>query len=283
MGNKKTASSQAAWALLTEGVTRSRLEVHRIQLLVQRVMSLVDESEKKEHIYQVAGDAIEGMPQRLQALEVALDRTSLALSKMGQEFFESRLPLSEKNLVDEAIESAFGASQPKHSVSARRVADRYMRADLSPPLGNPGGPCKVIKRIDMQVRNPSVKHNLISEIEHGDKIDNTEASQIYGPDIEVLGGMFRKMQLSAHAQYRMDLRGLTVTTIQRSLLALSSEMKRDRQLEAEVMSGEPFRWEDRQRGVAIVLAVDDSGMVRIITLFPNGTPDPKPPGEGGCQ
>lgn len=121
----KTASSQAAWALLTEGVTRARVETHRLHHLVSRVMKLVEASENKEHLYQVAGDVIEAVPQRLLALETALDRTGLALSKMGQEFLEARLPLSEKTLVDEAVESAFGVHQVKHSM-AHRVADRYL-------------------------------------------------------------------------------------------------------------------------------------------------------------
>lgn len=126
----KTASSQAAWALLTEGVTRARLETHRIQHLVSRVMKIVESSDQKEQIYQVAGDAIEAMPKRLGALEVALDRTSLALAKMGQEFLEARLPLSEKTLVDEAVESAFGVNQVKHSSMAGKVAERYLQKQV---------------------------------------------------------------------------------------------------------------------------------------------------------
>lgn len=127
MKQQKSASSQAAWALLTEGVTRARLEVHRLQHLIARMQTLVDESKEKEHIYQVAGDIIEAVPQRMDAIEIALDRTSLALSKMGQDFLESRLPLSEKTLVEEAVESAFGTDQTKHSM-ASRVAARYLSA-----------------------------------------------------------------------------------------------------------------------------------------------------------
>ena len=278
---EKTASSQAAWALLMEGVTRSRLESHRIQLLVDRAMLIIGESDQEEHIHQVGGDIIQALPKRLDALNLALDRTSLALSKMGEDFLDSRLPLSDKTLVDEAISAAFGSAKPKHSM-VDRVAVRYLQGDLNPPLGKPGGPCQVVKRIEMQVTNPSVQHDLIDEIEYGDQFSNSDASKVYGPDIELVGGAFRKMQLSSHAQYRMDLRGLTVTTLQRSLMALSTEMKRDKRLEADVLSGEPFRWDDQQRGFTVVLAAESSDMVRIITLFPKGTPDPKPPGEGGC-
>lgn len=123
----KISSSQAAWALLTEGVTRARLESHRLDHLISRAQKLVDNSPHKEHLYQIAGDIIVSLPQRLDALKVSLDRTGLALSKMGVDFLESRLPLSEKVLVEEAVQSAFGKANPRHSRLISRVADRYLQ------------------------------------------------------------------------------------------------------------------------------------------------------------
>ena len=119
----KTASSQAAWALLIEGVARARLEAHRMRHLTDRSLRLVEDSEHKEHLYQIAGDIIISLPKRLEEMEIALDRTSLALSKMGEEFLEARLPLSEKVMVDEAVEAAFGKNQFHDSLS--RVVARY--------------------------------------------------------------------------------------------------------------------------------------------------------------
>jgi hypothetical protein len=129
--NDRRAGSQAAWALLTEGVTRARLEAHRIQHMIDRVMLMVEQSDHKEHIYQMAGDVIVGIPERLTNLQVALDRTGLALSKMGEDFLSSRLPISEKNLVEEAVAAAFGSGQPRHSESVQRVARRYIRERLT--------------------------------------------------------------------------------------------------------------------------------------------------------
>ena len=130
MSELKTASSQAAWALLTEGVTRARIESHRLQHLMERSVKLVEASEAKEQIYQAAGDIIVGMPERLELLQQALDRTSLALAKMGQEYLESRLSLSDKTMVEEAVQAAFGVYRPRHSASAR-VADRFLRCRLT--------------------------------------------------------------------------------------------------------------------------------------------------------
>lgn len=127
----RTASSQVAWALLTEGVTRARLESHRLQHLINRASTLVDQSPEREHLYQVAGDVIVALPQRLEQLQVALDRTSLALAKMGEEFLSSRLSLADKNLVNEAVESAFGGGRRKDS-QATRVARRWLAARGAP-------------------------------------------------------------------------------------------------------------------------------------------------------
>lgn len=124
--SNKTASSQAAWALLTEGVASARVKAHRLKHLLNRAHKLVDKSAHKDHLYQVAGDLIVSMPQYLEQLEIDLDRTSLALAKMGESFLESRLPLSDKVKVDEAIEPAFGGGQER--ISANRVASRWVRA-----------------------------------------------------------------------------------------------------------------------------------------------------------
>jgi len=128
LSNRKTASSQATWALLTEGVTRARLESHRIRHMVNRVLKLIEESDKKDHIYQMAGDVIVGVPERMDQLDVSLDRTGLALSKLGEEFLDARLSISDKQMVEEAISSAFGKPKNKESVmaSSDRVASRYL-------------------------------------------------------------------------------------------------------------------------------------------------------------
>jgi len=119
---QKTSSSQAAWALLTQGVTTARLESHRLRHILSRVLQLVEDSDKKEHLYQVAGDLIMEAPERLQKLEIVLDRTSLALSEMGEDFLSARLPLSEKQLILEAIKPANGKG---YRESVDRVARKW--------------------------------------------------------------------------------------------------------------------------------------------------------------
>jgi len=130
----KTASSQAAWALITQGVVSARVEAHRLKHLVNRAIKLVEQSDHGEHLHQIAGDLIQGAPRRLERLELDLDRTSLALAKMGESFLEARLPLHDKNQVEEAVTPAFGGGGLRYGSREARAMDRltvrYLLAQL---------------------------------------------------------------------------------------------------------------------------------------------------------
>ena len=136
MPKQKEASSQAAFAVLSEGVHAGRVEAHRIRHLINRALKLVDSSEQKEHLYQIAGDLIMGLPARLDQLEEKLDKVSYALSILGKDFLEARLPLSEKREVEEGVkygQPPLGGGGGKHS-SVRRVVERW-RASTEKPKG----------------------------------------------------------------------------------------------------------------------------------------------------
>ena len=120
MSDKK-ASSQAAWALLTCGVGESRVLAHRVRHLSDRLTELAN-SDQSELIYQLLGDVVEGLPLHLASLERVLDRTSYALSKMGQDFLRGRIPLSDRNHVEEAVHSTQGFAK---DTLAERVARRH--------------------------------------------------------------------------------------------------------------------------------------------------------------
>jgi hypothetical protein len=117
MSIEKNAASEAAWAILTQGVTSSRIEAHKLKNYFQRVQTLVDSSEKKDHLYQVAGDLLKAFPEVLERLSNQLDKTSYALSMMGQDFLAQQLPFEDKNEVLNAVAvtKPFGGSIPKNS------------------------------------------------------------------------------------------------------------------------------------------------------------------------
>jgi hypothetical protein len=124
--DRKTASSQAAWALLIGAVAESRVEAHRLRHLINRGTKIIDgqDKAKKAVIYEQAGDLIDAVPTRLSKLERTLDKLSYALSEMGSDFFESRLSLDDKTEVQEAVKYT---SHPFQK-SVSRVAGRFLEA-----------------------------------------------------------------------------------------------------------------------------------------------------------
>lgn len=128
MNRTKRASSQVAWSLLTEGVTQARVDIHRLRLMFDRAQVLVEESTQRDHLYSVAGDMIEGLPDTLSSVERALDRTSYALAVMGEDFLRSRLTFDDRVRVDRATTtSPFSSNRQKESIEAR-VARRFIQA-----------------------------------------------------------------------------------------------------------------------------------------------------------
>jgi len=132
-------SSQAAWALLTEGVTSASVHTHAIRHLINRALKVLEQAppEERERIYQALGDVITALPDRMDRLETTLDRTSYALIKMGDDFFGSRLPQSSKAWVNDAVESTFFV-RPQLRLAAHILADRYLsRRGYRAPLTGP--------------------------------------------------------------------------------------------------------------------------------------------------
>lgn len=98
-------------------------------------MALVETSPEKDHLWQVAGDLIQGFPERLGDLERCLDRTSYALVVMGEDFLRGRIPMDDRYVVDEATKSHPYAEPRKKDTAAARVAQRYLMAQGEAPSG----------------------------------------------------------------------------------------------------------------------------------------------------
>lgn len=128
--SEKEASSDAAWALITEGVTAARLEAHRLRHLINRGIQLAETSEEREHLYAIAGDLIIALPKRLTELDRCLDRTALALSKMGDTFLSSRLSIDDKTVVEEAVEYG-GSWEGGRKKSTQRVVARWQEREAA--------------------------------------------------------------------------------------------------------------------------------------------------------
>jgi len=173
------------------------------------------------------------------------------------------------------------------NVEAVRVYSRFLnRADLEPPLGYPGGPCQVVERIDKEIRNPALRENLEQSVEHGEKVQNPDAAKIYGPKTEAGVGPIEKIVISPHAQYRMDLRSITVPAIRaaiKSLMKALADWKSQKHpMHERVLDGwakgTPFEWVDPKLGLSVVVRPTFPRALLLVTTYWKGEPDPRPPG-----
>lgn len=313
---RKTASTGTplAWSLLTEGATNASLEAHRLRQMVNRMLVLVEASEKRDHLYEVAGDIITDFPRHLQHLERHLDRLNYALASVGKKQLRDRIPLTDRYKVDYAMQDAAFPlvsdeaqspfPPPKPETTAQRVARRYAAqrtADLNLPLGVPGGPCQVMQRIEQNKRiDTRTKNELIQKVEQGDDLGNAEASEIYavGRTDGVEGTPFKEIILTAHVKFRMDQRAVSVSDLKAALLkfheAYGKEKSRNSHIymgwEKDLDRGEPIRW-DSPTGLTVVFSTRNVGVdakgrkqrqATLVTTYWTGKPNPRPTPVESC-
>ena len=170
---------------------------------------------------------------------------------------------------------------------ASRVVARFRRqADLEPPLGHPGGPCYVVDRIEKEVHNQGEQEKLVEEVEHGEKVQNPDAAKIYDKDTESGVGPIRQIILAPHAQYRMDLRGITVPAVRaaiKSLVKTLGDWKSQKAPQYKHMTegwaqGTPYEWTDPKLGLSVVVRPSGPSALLLVTTYWKGERDPGPPG-----
>lgn len=171
---------------------------------------------------------------------------------------------------------------PRNRRMASRVADQWLRsklADLNPPLGHPGGTCKVVERIVDEVSNQRLEDSLVNQVQKGKSLSNPAARHVYDPERDK-GAWKYKLLLTPHAQYRMDLRGITVPEIRAALDNFFRTMN------AERSRGDTEKWDRFNRGLKIewhdkrtntfFVFTGGRNEVTIITTYRPGEPDPRP-------
>lgn len=272
---------QASFAILTEGVSAARLGIYRLQKKIDRALQLVQSSNQKEHLYEVAGDIISSVPSEVDRIARELDRTIYALSVLEQKQLRDRLPFADRKKVDDLTDRV-----------AHRVLERYQKqADLNPALGDPyvSGPCLVMQRIRDSVPNKAQQEALIDDVEAGLKLTNTDAAKIYDIETDRGVGRFKQLVLTAHAQYRMDQRGISVPAVRAALtsfLQAWSVQKSQRtplwqSWERDMSSSREIEWMDPKTHLFIVFVVHKE-QVGLVTAYWKGDSDPKPQSESSC-
>lgn len=171
------------------------------------------------------------------------------------------------------------------------------RADLNPPLGKNGGPCKVVDRIRQNVRNLRDQQTLVGLVERGEDLTNPQATVVYPAIQEVGPAPFRNITLRSHAQYRMDQRGITVPELKESLVEFRDLVKgvmdryqkargqvralshQDREVLERLQNNPKFDWQDKNR--TLVLGPEpNQNRLDVITVWDKSGNIPVP--AGGC-
>ena len=237
---KKRSSSQSSWALLASSVAQARVESHRIRHLVNRGQKLVENSVAKDHLYEVAGDLIMGVPDRLTHLERVLDRTSYALSLMGEEFFRGRLSLDDKEMVDQAVKFSQSPFPDVRRVASKYLEKRASLSDVQSRVENALGRGKINQSEYERMMNSLSKlsgrdANLLYgrasfPFRHKDKQLHTKVPQAGKPNgvkTKVPNTNFiSKVTLEAHAYYRYELRDIGATALNDALNGWSNRINK---------------------------------------------------------
>ena len=181
------------------------------------------------------------------------------------------------------------------STSAAKIAFSWIlrKADLSPPLGYPGGSCHLIDRIQDNVKNPGKKEDLIQKVEVGDKINNQEANLIYDYELDrgARNTRFQAVVMTPHAQYRMDQRGITVGDLLNVLMKFHKQWAKEKSRDSSRYQD----WEDKIRkgreieyaaaGITVIFEVATIRgklAANVITAWEDGN-NPRPQDREDCD
>ena len=115
---------------------------------------------------------------------------------------------------------------------------RRKLSDLKPPLGT--DMCSIYDRMHRQIpvlketKDPQLAIkllNMYNKIEKGEDLDKSEEHKMYSPFTETYSNLdfFKEVYLTTHAQYRMDLRGLSVKELGQVLGRWEDKLKNNRQ------------------------------------------------------
>jgi hypothetical protein len=132
-----------------------------------------------------------------------------------------------------------------------------------------------VQRILQRVQNPHLQHDLVDEVQQGEDLSNADASKVYHLDIEPGIGLIKRIQITAHAQYRMDLRGVSVQDVQDVLKHFVTQLNNWKALKSPAYermlstlgSGDKIEWVNPKTGLKIVFATIGPGTVDLITTF----------------
>ncbi len=160
-------------------------------------------------------------------------------------------------------------------------------SDLEPMLGYPGGICKVVERVDDKFEEGYIEQSIIDKVENAEDLDNLEASVVYPRIVEKPlehNKIISEIELSSHAQYRMDLRGVTTGDIRVAFKNFVKQFYNEKsqnssvylQWEYLIGRGAELEYTDRKLGNLYLRFSIKKGRAILITTYFEGEKNPRP-------
>jgi hypothetical protein len=142
-----------------------------------------------------------------------------------------------------------------------------------------------VDRIEDEVRSELLQDELQDKVQSGKELSNPEASKVYDIEVEKGVGPLKSIRITAHAQYRMDLRGVTVQELRlffaRFLKYVEAQKAKPKhspefvKLTQGLAYGEPILWTEQKMGLSVAFTVKNME-AHVVTTYWEGLPDPKP-------
>lgn len=173
---------------------------------------------------------------------------------------------------------------------------RAVNATNPNSLGVPGGPCHIIRDIQDERLSPQMKQELIEDVEKGRDLSNSDAGRLYKPvSMTLKNVLFPRLYLTSHAQYRMNLRGVTTNEIKMALsefdrwyqarMANPDKTKpQDQRIMQSLAYGETVKFEAKRLGLTVVFTVDSRKKHAVlVSTWWTGWENPSKPAPGQCE
>jgi len=163
----------------------------------------------------------------------------------------------------------------------------------SSPLGLPGGPCHIIRNISEEPLPERLKQELIEDVEKGRDLSNAQADKVYKKVVMPSKiDLFATVELTSHAQYRMDLRGITTSEVQKAFREFErwfqarksdkAPRSQDMRLIEDIAYGKPVQFDAQRLGLTLVFVVDNR-KARLVSTWWTGLQNPPKPRPGECE
>lgn len=162
---RRSKEASGIIVFLLEELGDARLRCAQLKKYIKDATDLVEKSEHRDHLFEVAGNLIYGIPETLLKLDKALDATALAAARLDYEEIKNGLRPSKSDELETALEDARLRYLNRRSNEESPGKETSMNTKTAAYFLN-----KIADLTDKQGRVPTAALlSLVAHLERGDK------------------------------------------------------------------------------------------------------------------